>query len=166
MSDVLYVIWRDERKEEQEAAVMKGFTTAEMKRFNYLVGETDAAYHEAAQKLGLSDSVMQIFYIICDNGDKYPISDICRLSGISKQTINSALRRLETEGMVYLENASGKKKRVCLTDKGKKLAEDTVVRLIEIENGILDSWPEEEVEQYLQLTGKYLQEFREKIKEL
>ena len=46
------------------------------------------------------------------------------------------------------------------------MAEDTVVRLIEIENSILDSWPEEEVEQYLQLTGKYLQEFREKIKEL
>jgi len=63
-------------------------------------------------------------------------------------------------------NASGKKKRVCLTDKGKKMAEDTVVRLIEIENSILDSWPEEEVEQYLRLTGKYLQEFREKIKEL
>ena len=43
---------------------MSSLISRDMKRFNYLVGETDAAYHEAAQKLGLSDSVMQIFYII------------------------------------------------------------------------------------------------------
>ena len=145
---------------------MKGFTTAEMKRFNYLIGETNAAYHEAAWKLGLSDSVMQILYAICNSGDNCLLGEICRLSGISKQTVNSALRKLEVEGMVYLENAGGKKKRVCLTVSGKKLAESTVVRLIDIENGVLDSWPEEEVEQYLRLTGKYLNEFREKIREL
>lgn len=145
---------------------MEGFTTAEMKRFNYLMSETDAAYHEAALKLGMSDSVMQIFYIICNAGDSCLLSDICKLSGTSKQTINSALRRLEAEGTIYLENVSGKKKRVCLTDSGKKLAESTVVRLIEIENSILDSWSKEEVERYLRLTGKYLKEFREKIKEL
>ena len=31
-----------------------------MKRFNYLLGEMDAVYHEMALKLGLSDSAMII----------------------------------------------------------------------------------------------------------
>ena len=55
---------------------MKGYTTAEMKRFNYLISETNAVYHEAAQKLGLSDSTQQVLYTICNNGDSCLISDI------------------------------------------------------------------------------------------
>ena len=38
----------------------------EMKRYNYLVGEIDAVYHEASLKLGLSDSALNILYAICD----------------------------------------------------------------------------------------------------
>ena len=53
---------------------MKGYTTAEMKRFNYLISETNAVYHEAAQKLGLSDSTQQVLYTICNNGDSCPAS--------------------------------------------------------------------------------------------
>ena len=34
--------------------------TENLKHFNYLVSEIDTLYHEAAQKLGLSDSVMSI----------------------------------------------------------------------------------------------------------
>ena len=63
---------------------MKGLTTIEMKRFNYLSSELDAAYHEAAKKFGLSDSAMWVLYIICDNGEPCPLNDICKLSGISK----------------------------------------------------------------------------------
>ena len=145
---------------------MKGYTTADMKRFNYLISETNAVYHEAAQKMGLSDSTEQVLYTICNYGESCQIRDICKLSGISKQTINSALRKLEGERIVYLEAFDGRKKRVCLTEKGKKLAEETVVQLIEIENGILDSWTGEEREQYLELTKRYLDSFREKVREL
>ena len=37
---------------------MKGYASKEMRRFNYLIVETDAVYHEAALKLGLSDSAI------------------------------------------------------------------------------------------------------------
>ena len=39
-----------------------------LKRYNYLVGEIDATYHELSTKFGLSDSMMRILYTICDNG--------------------------------------------------------------------------------------------------
>ena len=124
---------------------MKACSSRDMKRFNHLLGEIEAVYHEMALKFGQSDSVMNILYTICDYGDSCPLQEICRRSGISKQTINSALRKLEREGIVYSEQAGVKGKNVCLTEKGKELAGDTAVRVIEVENGILASWPEEDV---------------------
>lgn len=145
---------------------MGEFTAAEMRHLNYLISELNAAYHEAALKLGLSDSAMQVLYTICNYGDNCLLSDICRLSGASKQTINSALRKLEAENVVYLEIFSGKKKKVCLTEKGKDIVKNTVVRLIEIENDILGSWTKTERAQYLELTQRYLTSFKNKIKEI
>ncbi len=137
-----------------------------MKRFNHLLGEIEAVYHEMALKFGQSDSVMNILYTICDYGDSCPLQEICRRSGISKQTINSALRKLEREGIVYSEQAGVKGKNVCLTEKGKELAGDTAVRVIEVENGILASWPEEDVKRYLELTERFLVGIKEKAKEI
>lgn len=138
----------------------------EMKRFNYLTSEIDATYHEAALKLGLSDSALLILYTICNCGETCLLHDITRLSGISKQTVNSALRKLEDGGVVYLESFSGRKKKVCLTEKGKVLAENTVLRIITIENEIFGAWTEAERKSYVELTQRYLSSFKEKVKEL
>lgn len=43
---------------------------------------------------------------------------------------------------------------------------NTVFRVIEIENEIFGSWPEEELRLYIELTEKYLHSFKEKIEEL
>lgn len=145
---------------------MEELLTVQLKRINHLSSEIDAAYHEAAQKLGLSDSAMQVLYAICNNGEKCLLSDICNLSGTSKQTINSAIRKLEAEGIVYLETFSGRKKNVCLTAKGENLMNNTVVRLIKIENEIFSSWTKPEQELYLELMQRYLTSFRDKIGEL
>ena len=144
---------------------MEGYTTKEMKRLNYLISETDAVYHEAYLKLGLSDSEGQILYTICNNGDSCPLSEICRLSGISKQTVNSALRKLEVEGVVYLEPVSARSKCVFLTEAGQALAAETAGKIIRIENDIFDSWPREDVEQYLELTERFLLALRKKAEE-
>lgn len=67
---------------------MENYIKAAMKRFNYLTTEIDAAYHEAALKLGLSDSAMLILYAICNSGDECPLSDIpiCRASANKPST--------------------------------------------------------------------------------
>ena len=130
----------------------------EMKRFNYLISEIDSVYHEAALKLGLSDSAMSILYAICDNGEGCLLQEICFYTGISKQTINSALRKLEKEGIVYLELLNAKSKKVYLTDKGRELAEKTAFRVLQMED--------ESYEKYRELTESYLVHLKEKINEL
>ena len=47
---------------------MEGYTTREMQRVNYLQSEMNAAYHEAAVKLGMSDSTVQILYALQQRG--------------------------------------------------------------------------------------------------
>lgn len=138
----------------------------QVRRFNYLTAEIDKAYHEAALKLGLSDSAMRILYTVCHSGGACQLNDIVRLSSISKQTVNSSLRKLESEELIYLQTYNGRKKLVCLTDKGTVLVKNTVLRIIEIENEIYGSWSEAERTMYMELTKKYLSQFREKMKEL
>lgn len=141
-------------------------SSKEMRRYNHLVGEIDGVYHEMSLKLGLSDSAMIVLYTICDSGSSCPLRDICRRSGLSKQTVNSALRRLEAAGAVFLESVSARNKNVCLTESGQVLAEKTAERIIRIENDIFDAWPREDVERYLELTARYLFALREKAGEL
>ena len=60
-----------------------------LKHFNYLQSELDAVYHEASLKLGMSDSSMIILYTLCNEGGSCLLNDICILTCLSKQTINS-----------------------------------------------------------------------------
>ncbi|XCP83994.1 helix-turn-helix domain-containing protein [Roseburia hominis] len=64
-------------------------------RINYLMAETDALYHQASLKLGISDSAMRVLYAIYDSGESCSPSSIYKASGVSKQTINSVVRKLE-----------------------------------------------------------------------
>ena len=91
---------------------MTSHVMQEMQRFNNLLGEIDAAYHEASQKLGLTDSAMQVLYVLCNDGGESLLSRICGISGASKQTINSALRGLEKEDCIRLETVPGRRKKV------------------------------------------------------
>lgn len=141
-------------------------SSREMRRYNHLLGEMDRVYHEMSLKLGLSDSAMIVLYTICDSGGACLLRDICRRSGLSKQTVNSALRRLEAAGVVYLEPVSARSKSVCLTEAGTALAEKTAGRVIRMENDIFAAWPREDVERYLELTERFLLALRERAEAL
>ena len=123
--------------------------------YTHLSGEINSLYHEMAVKMGVSDSVMNILYVICEEGDRCLQSEISRLTGISRQTINSAIRKLEKDEIVYLEQGQGRNTIVCLTEKGWKFAAEKIEPLFEIENKIWNEWTAEEQRQYLTLTQKY-----------
>lgn len=137
-----------------------------IKRYNHLLGEIEGVYHEISLQLGLSDSVSKILYTLCVQEDRCPLSVICRQTGLSKQTVNSAIRKLEQQGMVLLEPVSGKSKDVLLTEAGKELARRTARRIIEMENSIFQSWDQEDVQRYLQLTEEFLRALEQKAQQL
>ena len=134
------------------------------REYTYLAGEINALYHEAAVKMGVSDSVMNILYVICEKGGRCLQSEISKLTGISRQTINSAIRKMEKSEIVYLEQGQGRNTIVCLTDAGKQFAEERIYPLFEIENKIWNEWTADEQQQYLALTQKYRDALKKYIK--
>lgn len=145
---------------------MKPVVISEIKRLNYLTSEIDSAYHEAALKLGLSDSSIMILYTLCEHGGECLLSDITHISGVSRQTVNSSLRKLEQSGTVITSAVDGKLKKVCLTNSGRAMAEKTAGRIIEIENKIFSLWPKQDIETYLELSQRYLTMLKDQVKEL
>lgn len=138
------------------------------REYSHLNGEINSLYHEAAVNAGISDSVLNILYVICEKGDRCFQSEVFKLTGISRQTINSAIRKLEKDGIVYLEQGQGRNTIVCLTEKGKKFSEEKIYPLFEMENEIWIEWTTEEQQQYVALTQKYrdaLKKALEKFKE-
>ena len=133
---------------------------------NAYICEMNAVYHSLAQTLDLSDSVMQVLYTALAHGGSCTLREICLLTGISKQTLSSCLRKLEQEDIIRLEAIDGKQKRVCLTEKGLTLANKTALVELDLETAILESWPEAEREHYLQLTKRYLDDLRLGVKAL
>ena len=97
------------------------------KRYNYLSSEINSLYHQAAKKMGISDSVQNILYVLCDQGNQALQSEICSISGISRQTINSALSKLEQQGLVRVEPDKGRNTMVFLTEEGQKFAAEKIV---------------------------------------
>lgn len=135
-------------------------------RINYLNAELDALYHHASLRIGLADSEVRVLYTIYDNGESCLLSDIYKQSGISKQTVNSAIRSLERKHIIYLEQHSGRAKKVILTDAGKEYVKETVARLFDAETAALSSWTEEEINAHIGYMEKYIHSFREQVEKL
>lgn len=139
---------------------------SEIRRINFLTSETDSIYHQASLRLGISDSVSITLYTIQDRGENCLLSDVYKSSGVSRQTINSAIRKLEADGMLSLAPYAGRSKKIVLTDKGRDFIRQTVAKLLEAETRAFDSWSEEEIKTYIGLMGKYTESLRKQLNQL
>lgn len=135
-------------------------------RINFLANTMDALYHQAAKSLGVADSVLYILYTLHSNGESCPLTDLYRVSAISKQTINSAIRKLEAEEVIYLKKYDGKSKIVCLTDKGRDYVRETAEKLLAAEGTAFAGWSAEELDSYLHLIEKHVASLRQQFSKL
>ena len=135
-------------------------------RYNRLIEELDNLYHTIATRLGVSDSVLSLLYAVKEHGDGCPIRTVRHAIGMPKQTLNSALRRLEAAGILTLSSAGGREKRILLTAVGKALTERTAARLMAAENAVFSAWDPAEVECYVSLTERFLHDLSREAERL
>lgn len=126
-----------------------------IQKINCILAETTGLYHKLNVALGLSDSVSDILYSIYANEGSYPIRELCAELSMPKQTVNSALRSLEKDGILFLEIYSGRNKRAVLTEKGKKFCKDTVASIFQMENTVFTEFTVSEIEAFVFLHEKY-----------
>ncbi len=135
-------------------------------RIYFWANTMDALYHQAAKSLGVADSVLYILYTVHVNGASCPLSDLYKVSAISKQTINSAIRKLEADGDIYLKKHDGKSKIVCLTEKGRDYVKKTAEILLAAEGSAFADWSAEELDTYLHLIEKHVASLRQQFSRL
>lgn len=137
-----------------------------MKEYNAISGNIQGTYHEAAVKLGISDSEMNILYVLCSEGNGCKQSAMYKQTGMTRSTVNSAIRKMEKDGILYLAAGEGRNTCVNLTDMGKKHLEATAAKIIAIERKIWLDWTKEEREIFLRLNRRYARQLKEKIDSL
>lgn len=124
-------------------------------QYNTLYKENDEIYRIAAKTLGLSECAFWILYALRQE-DGLIQSELCHTLCLPKQTIHSALKKLENDGFIKL--SSGKDRRakyLSLTKKGTMLAEETVDRVIQAEINAFAGFTDQEQQEFNRLFQKY-----------
>ena len=129
------------------------------------IHEWDAVYEEYAKSVGLSYTGLIVLYEIyeIENCTQKKLGEYCF---IPKQTVNSAIRKLEQEGYLTLSNGKGHSKHILLTESGHTLLKETIFPIVEAENEAFTELSFEECNLLLKLHSKYTTALREKFSKL
>lgn len=145
---------------------MQFIANEKVNKINALSNDLDAIYHQASRKLGISDSTLIVLYEIYVNKGCCPLSAIIKNNGLSKQTANSAVRKLEAEGILRLEPYKGKAKLLRLTEKGSEYAKATAGQIFAAECSVFAGWTEEDINTYITLLEKFNVSLRKEIEQI
>ena len=127
-----------------------------LSQYNGIMKENNEFYRVFVKKFGLSECSFWILYMLRTDYAAPVQSEICACLHQSKQTINSALKKLVEEE--YLKLTPGKDRRskqISLTENGNRLCEKTVDHVIKMEKNDSESLSMEEQELLLSLFRKY-----------
>lgn len=134
--------------------------------YNSMIKEHEDLYRQIARRFGLSECAFWILYSLREANASLTQSELCYALSQPKQTINSALKKMEESG--YIELLSGqdrRRKQLQLTSKGELLAQETVDKVIILENQAFDTFSEEEQELFLRLLHKYTDNLKANLSE-
>jgi DNA-binding MarR family transcriptional regulator len=143
---------------------MSPIQSQQLREYNRLFKEMDDLYHELALRAGLSDSAFDILYTLCITGDGCLQKDICTFSFLSKQTINSSIRKLEREGLIRLTPGKGRDTHIVLTPAGKQVIQDKIIPVAQMEERAFGQIPPQQQQELLRLTQAYVSGFHDLVK--
>lgn len=125
-------------------------------QYMHLYKKMDAVYYQMAIAQKLTPSEMDIYYTICVLGDGCLQRDVCNLALTSKQTINSALKKMEKQGLLQLETGKGREKHIHLTAAGQQKSDACVQPIYIAEQQAFSEMTEPKREQLVALTDKFI----------
>lgn len=127
--------------------------------FNRLHKKMNVLYHDYAKSVGLSDAAFWLLYSLYENGGPCTQKDLCSSWFYAPQTINSALKNLEGQGLIVLELApkSQKNKQILFTEAGRSLIREKIVPLVRAEERSFERLSEQERTDLLAITQKHIE---------
>lgn len=138
---------------------MKELINGPLAEYNQLYKEMDEIYHLYAKKHGVSDTALWLMYSLYLNDAENTQSEICSAWHYPPQTINSALKRMEKQGLILLDAVPGnqKNKLIKLSEKGREIIEKAIAPLVEAEQKAFQGLKHKEKAALFALTRKYTQ---------
>ena len=132
--------------------------------YNQLLKECNAIYHAAAMNAGVSDCAYWILYTVQDSSRSYTQSEICGAGFMPRQTVNSALKKLERDGYLTLKRREGKLgKCICLTETGKSFVQKHIIPVMLAEEKACNQFTDQEKEQFLTLFRSLIEHLKNEI---
>lgn len=129
---------------------------AYLSQFNAVQKENDKLYREAIRDLGISEACFWILYSLRDEPAPLTQSRVVELCGYPAQTVNSALKKLETEGYLTLYTGQDKRKKILmLTEAGEILAQKTADKVMALESAAICNMTDDQQQQLLTLLQEY-----------
>lgn len=131
-------------KEKQKVGFGMNYTQSrELKENNRIYREMESIYHEICVKAGISDTDFIVLYSIVEFEDGCCQRKIAKQYSISRQIVNSSVKKLVQNGCVVLESGKGHDKQIVLTEKGKAMAKQKIIPVMEAEAGVFMHMTEE-----------------------
>ncbi len=126
-----------------------------LKEYNITYYQTDNIYRLINKKLNIPFSYYQILYLLRSNTCLPYGKDIVKITGEPKQTINSAIKKLERDELIILSIDDNKKnKKIVLTKKGEEYCKKTIDLIIKAEINALTSINETDLKVFLDIGEK------------
>lgn len=126
--------------------------------FDRLYRKTDKLYYLLSQDCGISESAYWLMYAIYTCGGQTTVRNLVDECLYSKQTVNSALRTLESRGLVEMSFCEGsrKAKQVRFTEAGRDLATRRIVPANLAERRAFCALTPKEQAEMIRLVDKYV----------
>lgn len=130
------------------------------------LARTDTLYGQAAARVGLSSGELIVLYTLLLFREECTQSNLSSFTGLNRKTIHSVVRKLERQGILFLERGIRKGKAIRLTPSGEEFAEEKVRPVIQADEAVMAAWSEEDRAELLRLTRKYHDDLKEKLQEV
>lgn len=124
--------------------------------FNREMKTLDDLYRSAARRCGLGECAFWILYTLRFEKAAFTQSDICEFLLEPKQTVNSALKKLVSAGLLQLSAGTDQRsKQTLVTEEGDRFCKTHVDPVLEAEAASLQAMGEEDRAAILRLTKLY-----------
>ena len=137
-----------------------------LQEYNRLYKENCELYAEAAKSLGISEGAMWILYTLHLYNRPFTQSELCEEVFMPKQTVNSALKKLQQEGYILLQFSENNKKskQIILTVAGRSLADRSVAISIAAEKNVFGHFSADKIRELLDCYDRYIDCLRLEMK--
>jgi DNA-binding MarR family transcriptional regulator len=102
-------------------------------------------------------------FAILELGEGCLQKDIADNSYINKKTINSTIKKLERTELITLKAGKYPNMHIYLTQKGYDYIQKNIIPIIEVENKVLECFPDTEFDSLIKNYSKYIKVFRAEV---